>query len=169
MLSPSMAKQPKRDPFCPHDSPATSEKGASPTVKAGASPGQRDFAGGAKGAGAKGAAAPTEKPGLHPGLVLKGTSTHGRQRLALINGKVYAEGDTLTLGEASAPPYVVSKILPYKVVLTSSDKALEVTYSDIASPNSSPHEDKDKKAGHDSGNTKNANPRQKSEPPPKTK
>jgi hypothetical protein len=45
-------------------------------------------------------------------LVLHATSAHGNHRLAIINGRLYAEGDTLQAPAAGGTPLVITRILP---------------------------------------------------------
>ncbi len=64
------------------------------------------------------------------GLVLQATSAHGDHRLAIINGCLYAEGDTLQGPAAGDTPPVITRILPYLVLLEQQGRIVELKYSD---------------------------------------
>ena len=66
------------------------------------------------------------------GLRLEATSTLGRQRLAVINGQMYALHDRLA-GDSSTPPYRIVGVLSHMVLLEREGKTVELTYSDAAS------------------------------------
>jgi len=67
-----------------------------------------------------------------PDLVLQATCIRGNRRLALINGRLYAPGEAVTLARPAAFPYVVRKIFPHKVLIEHRGKILEVSYRNPA-------------------------------------
>jgi hypothetical protein len=91
------------------------------------------------------------------GLTLTGTCIMGDQRLAVINGHLYAPQETLatvqpaaskpmtnkstankSAPDKSAPsPYEVVDVLPYKVLLAHDGQILELVYSNVASGSAS--------------------------------
>jgi hypothetical protein len=90
-------------------------------------------------AAALGTAKTADKP-VDPlgGLTLDATSILGDQRLAVINGQLYALHDRLA-GNSSTP-YRIVGVFSYKVLLDREGKIVELTYSDAASRSaSSPH------------------------------
>jgi hypothetical protein len=67
------------------------------------------------------------------GLVLKATCIVGEQRLALINDRVYREKEVIK-GQGEEPVnWVVTDILPHKVLLSCQGMPLQLTYSNTAS------------------------------------
>jgi hypothetical protein len=66
------------------------------------------------------------------GLVLNATCIMGQQRLAVINGQVYRQKDTLDTSTTAGAPCVITEILPTKVLLESQGKLLQLSYSDVA-------------------------------------
>ena len=70
------------------------------------------------------------------------------ERLAVINGHVYAVRESLPASNSATPPLKIVDVLPYKVLLEGEGKALELTYSNAAfSPGAS--QDADAHAGPD--------------------
>jgi len=77
---------------------------------------------------------PTGKGAKHSdGLTLEATCIVGDQRLAVINGRLYAPKETLSLPGLSATPCEVISVLPYKVVLKCGENNKELTYPNVAS------------------------------------
>jgi hypothetical protein len=66
------------------------------------------------------------------GLKLDATCVLGDQRLAMINGQLYASQELLPPSGGSALRYKVVNVLPYTVVLEGRGKTLELTYSNVA-------------------------------------
>jgi hypothetical protein len=64
------------------------------------------------------------------GLFLNATSICGNERIAMINGHLYQPGASLAGSEHSAAPLVVQQILPYKVLLWSEGRVMELGYAD---------------------------------------
>ena len=62
------------------------------------------------------------------GLVLNGTFVSNRQRVAVINSELYAEGQTVRPVDAKAKSFVVSKISQHKVVLQLGAQSAELSY-----------------------------------------
>jgi hypothetical protein len=67
------------------------------------------------------------------GLRLDATCILGDQRLAIINGQLYAPQEKLSSENSSIPPYRIISVFPDKVVLDRNGKAVDLTYSDVAS------------------------------------
>lgn len=63
-------------------------------------------------------------------LALSATFVRGDQRVALINGRVYAPGEPLADSGSSASPFVVSEIFADKVVIERNGQTTELSYSD---------------------------------------
>jgi hypothetical protein len=63
-------------------------------------------------------------------LTLNGTSILGDDRLAVINGQLYTQGEPLKAKDTSLPPYIVTAISPYQVILRYKDKTVELKYKD---------------------------------------
>ena len=72
------------------------------------------------------------------GVALEATCIVGERRLALINGRLYAPRETLSTSNSSAPPYKIVDVFPYKVLLESEGKTVELKYSDVAVRPASP-------------------------------
>jgi hypothetical protein len=101
-------------------------------------------------AGSKGSAAAANKSGRPPavaargsdplkGLTLEATCVLGDERLAVINGQLYGQRDTLATGNPSLPSYQIVSVSPYKVLLAAEGKTVELTYSNTPShPGRSP-------------------------------
>jgi hypothetical protein len=66
------------------------------------------------------------------GLVLTGTCIMGKQRMAVINGKVYREKETIPQPGDEAGVCIVTSILPHKVLLSYQGETLQLGYVDIA-------------------------------------
>jgi len=74
------------------------------------------------------AAVVEEKPSLSAaGLVLSSTAVGARRRTALINGRIYGEGDLLDLPGVSV---TIVRIRPRSVLLESKDEQLELTIAE---------------------------------------
>jgi hypothetical protein len=144
LLSPKLAPRPERDPF---GLVATRQVSAKEAAKLRA----------ARSAAAAGRNGPPAKP-VDPlsGLILTATCIVGDQRLAVINGRLYAPKETVVMdklvakrpanakGPAPAPapaaaeapaaaPYQVVDVFPYRVLLAHNGQLLELGYSNTAS------------------------------------
>jgi hypothetical protein len=75
----------------------------------------------------KGAA---EIPSL--GLVLNATCIVGEQRLAIINGHIYKEKESIPRSGDDATSCVVTSILPHKVLLSCQGESLQLGYANVA-------------------------------------
>jgi hypothetical protein len=120
LFSPKMSPSPTRNPFAilSDSTSATATNKAVGTGRAATS------------AGAKNADKP-ENP--LAGFRLDATCILGNQRLAIINGQLYAAKDKLPSGDSSTAPFEIAGVLPYKVLLNREGKTFELTYSDAAS------------------------------------
>jgi hypothetical protein len=137
-LSPTVAPRAERDPFRPVRAtsplaPGTTKAGVSPpVVKGGVAAGQKPgaTAGGTTAAGPQGASDMREPADLLGRLTLNATSLQGDRRVAMINGRLYEQGERLRLPELGTAACVVACILPHKVQLDWTGKTLELTYVD---------------------------------------
>jgi len=110
MLTPNFPEPSKREPFLSPGALATATKsgpnGATAAAKAG---------------NAKTAV-----------LVLNATLLMGEGRAAVINGQIYHRRDVLNASGDAASSYMITDILPDKVVLESQGKSLQLCYPDTA-------------------------------------
>jgi hypothetical protein len=130
LFSPAMLPSPTRNPFEYTDAALLAAAKKSPKA-AGRTAVQ---------AAALGTAKTADKP-VDPlgGLRLDATSILGDQRLAVINGQLYALHDSLA-GNSATPPYRIVGVFSYKVLLEREGKTVELAYSDAASRSASaPH------------------------------
>ncbi|MBU4273157.1 MAG: hypothetical protein KKE86_05565 [Planctomycetes bacterium] len=149
LLSPAMPPTPTRDPFEQNTAtPASAlKKVIQPATKAAAVKGPQKPAGAADptvktarraAAASRDRAMPTGKGANHSGgLTLEATCIVGDRRLAVINGRLYAPKETLSLPGLSATPCEVVSVLPYKVVLKCGENNMELTYPNVASKSAS--------------------------------
>ncbi len=80
-------------------------------------------------------------------LVLNATCIMGRQRFAVINGKVYKEKEAIPQPGDESPTCVVTAILPHKVLLSCRGETVQLGYLNLAnkpaagnSPNKPPQQ-----------------------------
>jgi hypothetical protein len=87
-----------------------------------------------KTAGAPAGSATAKKP-VDPldSLKLEATCTLGNQRLAMINGQLYAPQDRLSTANSSLPPFRIVSVFPNKVLLECKGKTVELTYDGVVS------------------------------------
>ena len=111
LLSPTIEPAPQRNPFEAAGRPQTAQR--SPAQLAGAE-----------------ADTPSDPSAA---FLLGATIIHGQRRLALINGRLYGEGDSLTNGVSEDQPYTVASIYTDKVLLDRGGQSLWLGYS-AASP-----------------------------------
>ena len=64
------------------------------------------------------------------GLSLNATYIRGHQRVALINGKEYAQGELLGSSESAAQRCIVAQILPQRVLIQCEGRIAELNYTD---------------------------------------
>ena len=69
---------------------------------------------------------------LLDGLALGATSIMAQRRLAVINGRIYAERERLKSKDPSAPPCIVAQILPDRVLLECEGRTRVLCYPDSA-------------------------------------
>ncbi len=62
------------------------------------------------------------------GLTLSGTYIAGNRRAALINGRLWEQGQRLELSGSAATPWVLAQVFPYGVVIESGAKSFELKY-----------------------------------------
>lgn len=143
LLSPTMPPAPTRDPFKENTATLVSalKKVIQPATKAAAVKGPRKPAVKTErrvASTSRGQGKPTGKGANHSGgLTLEATCIVGDRRLAIINGRLYAPKETLSLPGLSATPYEVIGVLPYKVVLKCGENNLELTYPNVTSKSAS--------------------------------
>jgi hypothetical protein len=123
LFSPTLTPPPARDPF------------GGTAITAGPTGAKTGLAHGRPAAAASSAAAKAATPPPDPlqGLRLDATCIVGDQRLAVINGKVYAAEERVSAGTSMANSPKIVSVLPYKVVLERDGKTVELTYSNVAS------------------------------------
>jgi hypothetical protein len=78
--------------------------------------------------GQKGTAAKAGTDVRDHGLVLNATFVAGRQRMAIINGRVYKEKETIPRPGEETPSCVVTGIFPHKVLLSYQGETLQLSY-----------------------------------------
>ena len=80
---------------------------------------------------------PVERLGVDPAanLVLNATYIQGQKRLAMINGRVYSQGEMLKGIESATGRWKLSEVRPHSVVIDVRGKLMELSYP---SPGSSP-------------------------------
>jgi hypothetical protein len=115
MLSPTFPPAPQRDPF---ELPGTKR-----VAKTGKGKGRTN---------AKDGAAIVAAEASESGLVLNATCIIGQQRLAIINGKVYREKESIQGGGESPVPWVITAIYPHKVLLSHQGVPLQLGYANVA-------------------------------------
>jgi hypothetical protein len=147
-LLPTISPPPTRDPF--HLAGASADR---PKDKKQIAPATTAAA-----AAASKSAAATHGKGEAPAdpfsdLALIATSILDKQRLAVINGRIYAEREQLKSKDPAAPPCVVARILPDRVLLECAGRTATLSYASAAAP---------PKAGKSNGI---ANPSSRSAPP----
>jgi hypothetical protein len=118
LLSPKMTPEPKRDPFHVSEMVASSTKSQAGVA-------------GKKATGVAGTKTLGAPRNPLDGLRLDGTCVAGSQRLAVINGRLYAVRDALPATGAAAALKVV-QVLPHKVLLQRNGETLELRYSSAA-------------------------------------
>ena len=129
-LVPHILPPPKRDPFRTVDKAVA--RSSQPTKAA-----AKQAAGGKAATAAKSAAAAGGSPDPFSGLALNATSilAAGTQypgsRLAVINGRIYVEGERLRNKDPSAPPCVVASILCDRVLLECAGRTATLGYANV--------------------------------------
>ena len=100
-------------------------------------------------AGAPAGSAAAKKPvGPLDGLKLEATCILGNQRLAMINGQLYAPQEMPPAGKSSpSTPFRVVGVFPNKVLLECKGKTVELTYEGVVSRPASSPKAKSPKAG----------------------
>jgi hypothetical protein len=121
LLAPAIASEPSRDPF--------HIVGTAPSLGA---PKEREAAG-TKASGdspstPKNAAPQKDAAGVPKGLTLSGTYLAGNRRAALINGRLWEQGQRLELSKNAAEPWVLAEVSPFGVVIASGGKSFELKY-----------------------------------------
>jgi hypothetical protein len=87
-------------------------------------------AGGAK-TGKKSIAAKAAPNLRDSGLVLSATCIVGRQRMAIINGRVYKEKEAIQRPGDETASCIVTEILPHKVLLSCQGETLQLSYLNV--------------------------------------
>ena len=135
LFSPTMPSPPTKNPWGGMDveSLAAAKEAAKTAAKMEAAK-EADKAAGAS----AGSAAPNKPVDLLDGLKLEATCILGNQRLAMINGQLYAPQKTPSAGNSSTPPFRVVGVFPNKALLECKGKTVELTYEGIVSQPASP-------------------------------
>jgi hypothetical protein len=151
LLSPAIEPAPERDPFggtsqaqmdddeSEDDEPAKAaavpagrqvvQHGTAPRTVPDSAPEASGTAPAGKGPG------PTkDKANALSGLALNATYIQGDRRIAVINGRPYAQGESLSISNSTSDPYIVAQIHPYKVLFACQGESAELTYPDSARP-----------------------------------
>lgn len=157
LLSPTIEPAPDRDPFgatrqaqmdVPEgDTAANATVGphgtaarTGPSSTLGSVPGATPGASGTAPAG-QGSGPTKDKTIALSGLALNATCIQGDRRIAVINGRQYAQGESLSVSNFTTEPYIVTEIQPYKVLLAFQGASAELTYSNqFHAPSPSPPE-----------------------------
>lgn len=117
VLSPTPPPPPDRDPF------------VTPGAQAGAGkPLATKEAAGKQAAGTSRESTPAPAQRHADGLVLRGTYLRAERRLALINERFYAEGQTLPAGKNAETGLLVTRIEADRVLLQASGETVELKY-----------------------------------------
>lgn len=124
LFSPAMSECPTQNPFGGSDAASLAAQ-AEPGKASGKGPGA---------AADSGKAAKADRSAGSDALTLNATCILGDQRLAVINGELYAPQQTLSTGVAS---YKVLSVSSHKVLLERGGKTVELTYADVAARPSS--------------------------------
>jgi len=134
LLSPTFAPLPERNPFAPESAqnrPFTVEAAFS------ALSGLLSLLADKGPIVAKTGQAPSAEPSLRElvrNLPLEATYCQGERSIALIDGQLYAKGDSLFPSEPLSEPCVVAQISAHRVLLRRKGQAVELTYRDPFSP-----------------------------------
>ena len=117
MLSPKFLPFPKHNPFL---SANYKPKKKGPAVARSGRPGTKQDA------------ATTAAAIRDSGLVLNATCIMGKQRMAIINGRVYKEKEAIPQPGADTPSCFVTAILPHKVLLSYQGETVQLGYLNVA-------------------------------------
>jgi len=139
-LAPKMPPLPTRDPFGASAAPgsSTAKDLASAAAKLAGSKSSTKLGSSSDKIGQRGGGSAAAKAANKPvdplsGLTLDGTCVMGEQRLAVINGCLYAPQEKLSADKSATSPYQVVDVFPYKVLLEHNGQILELGYSNVAS------------------------------------
>lgn len=123
LLAPTLAPVPQRDPFG-MTAPTPAKESPSTKPPPSANP-------------PAAAIARADLTSLLSGLTLNATLIRGSRRVALINGRSYAEGDKLTGSGSTTSACVVARVYPDKVVLDRQGQTVELKYANTSSKSAS--------------------------------
>lgn len=116
LLEPAVAAGLPRDPF----------RIAGTTKPPG--PPKDGVAPGAKASAASPSTQKRDSAEIPKGLTLSGTFIAGNRRAALINGRLWEQGQRLEMTSNAVPPWVLAQVSLYGVVLESGTKSVELKY-----------------------------------------
>lgn len=116
VLIPQFLPFPQRNPFLPAD-----YKSKKATLARSGKPGTH---------GTKWDAAAKTAGAANSSLVLNATCIMGKQRMAIINGRVYKEKEAILQPGDQTPSCIIAAILPHKVLLLSEGKTVQLGYVD---------------------------------------
>lgn len=129
LLAAVAAPDPSRDPFGLKDAPPPPRKGKAPRPRAPAPAG--GAAAGRPGLKAAGRGkAPVDLAALVRGLSLKAICAHEGGGTALIDGRLYSQGDTLPGAGKEAVGLLVARVYPDRVLLEHEGQTAELKFSD---------------------------------------
>ena len=136
-LSPVILPPPKRDPFQELDG-AVNRTADRNNAAAAPVAGVHGAAGSRAASAARGKSnGPADPLG---DLALSATSILADRRLAVINGRIYAEQERLTTQDPSAPPCTVVRILRDRVMLECEGRTTALHYADAAAQPKANHD-----------------------------
>jgi hypothetical protein len=116
LLEPTAAPEPSRDPF--HVVTIANTLGAP----------KEEVAPGTKASADSRSAQKKDAAEMRKGLTLSGTYISGSRRAALINDRLWEQGQRLELSKNAAEPWVLAQVFPYGVVIQSGAKSIELEY-----------------------------------------
>jgi hypothetical protein len=140
MLSPKIKPAPQRDPFRGPGEAEASKSPFGPGAASGrpkeqgpAAPKDAAAKSGVLAATPKGPAGAKDPAAWLSELALTATCTMEGRPMAMINGRLYAPGETLRLAGATGGPVTVAEIQAYRVVLELQGKKLDLAYANVDS------------------------------------
>jgi hypothetical protein len=131
MLTAVIPPLPDRDPFHAADVTSAAKRKAASLLAAKKPPPGRTTPGGALGPAAA-IKVPPKIVDPRQGMALEATCLSDYERLAIINGRIYRQRETVRSPAAGAPTCVLAQVLRDKVLLSAGGKTLELKYSNAS-------------------------------------
>jgi hypothetical protein len=131
-LSPRLLPPPARNPFRPAAEPIAQAPQPTKTATTATAGGKDAIA--TRSGHAKHGKPPADPLGdltLTATSILAGGTRYPGSRLAVINGRIYAERETIKSKDPSAPPCVVARILPDCVLLECEGRTTTLSYTNL--------------------------------------